>query len=126
MIVRFAKLEQEDVFHPDHLLVPAAPSQDDTVDALCSLSSTREHRRALAECVLEDEDSVPSGLSKEGRCTDLLPPLTASPNLKHARTLHTMQLQSVAGASLVLAVTALSVGLGNGVAFGECPFSASA
>jgi len=123
MVARFGNPRKEDIYHPDHLLVPCVPPQHMTASDDFSCGAVSQGRRTLAAAVQNSEDEIQHGLSKHGRCSDLLPALTASPNLKHARTIHTMQIQSVSGASLVLAITALSVGLGNGVAFGHCPFS---
>merc|ERR1712079_220374 len=120
MTLRFGDPRQEDIYHPNHLLVPCVPPQYITETDECSCVAVDRGRRTLAAAVQNAEDVGQRGLSKHGRCSDLLPPLTASPNLKHARTIHTLQLQSVTGASLVLAITALSVGLGNGVVFGHC------
>jgi len=126
MISRFDTPEHEDLFHPDHLMVPVASSQEDTDDADESLlTSAREGRRRLAASVKMDENSIPRGLTSQGNCPDLLPPLSASPNLKHARTFHTLQLHGINGAALVLANTVLSVGLGHGVLYGHCLPSAS-
>jgi len=120
MIERFDQPEHEDVFHPDHLLVPAEPSREDAGDPDISLQSACKTRRELAASVRKNKKSILTGLSRLGCCLELLPPLTASPNLKHVRTFHTMQLQAITGASVVLATTVLSVGLGNGVLYGHC------
>jgi len=117
MISRFVKPENRDIHHPEHLFIPDIDG--DLVEAACL------GRRVLAPDAKVTKDARPHSFSKRGRCSASMPVFRASPNLRQARTFHTMHLSSIIGASLVLAITVLCEGLGNGAVFGQCPLSAN-